>query len=284
MSEALPGMPPPPPPARARPAAAVVLWRDGPDGREILWVRRGETLRFAGGFHAFPGGRVDEADAAVPVPGLAGDEAAHHVAACRELFEEAGVLLARGAERLSAARRDEARRALLDGRLAFGDLLFQEGLALDPAALEPAGRWVTPAFFPVRFDARFYLARLPAGQEAAVWPGELSGGEFVSAGKALQAWERVAEHIPSARGLARVNQASLLLAEGEVQDALSAYEQAASSTDDATLIQVAKMGAATCKERLGEVDAALEDLDDANLPSSVATERQRRLEERKPGK
>lgn len=101
---------------------------------------------------------------------------------------------------------------------------------------------------------------------------------------ALQAWERVAEHIPSARGLARVNQASLLLAEGEVQDALSAYEQAASTTDDATLIQVAKMGAATCKERLGEVDAALEDLDDAHLPSSVATERQRRLEERKPGK
>lgn len=101
---------------------------------------------------------------------------------------------------------------------------------------------------------------------------------------ALQAWEHVADHVPAQRGLARVNQASLLLAEGEVQDALSAYEQAATFTDDATLVQVAKMGAATCKERLGEVDAALADLDQADLPAAVATERQRRLEERKPGK
>ncbi|HET8724845.1 MAG TPA: MBL fold metallo-hydrolase [Anaeromyxobacteraceae bacterium] len=190
MSEALPGMPPPPPPARARPAAAVVLWREGPEGREVFWVRRGEGLRFAGGFHAFPGGRVDEADGSVPVHGLSGEEAAHVAAACRELFEEAGVLLAHGADRVPAARRDEARRALLAGRASFAEILFQDGLALDPELLAPAGRWVTPPFFPVRFDARFYLARLPAGQEATVWPGELSGGEFVPAARALAAWER----------------------------------------------------------------------------------------------
>ncbi len=159
MSEAIPGLPVPPPP-RTRPAAAVILWRDGPEGREVFWVRRGEGLRFAGGFHAFPGGRVDDDDQRVPVPGLSGDEAAHVAAACRELFEEAGVLLAHGAERLQPSQRDEARHALLDGRVGFADLLFQEGLALDPALLSPAGRWVTPAFFPVRFDAWFYLARL----------------------------------------------------------------------------------------------------------------------------
>ena len=76
--------------ARARPAAAVILWRDGPEGREVFWVRRGDGLRFAGGFHAFPGGRVDEEDARVPVPGFTGEDAAHLAAACRELFEEAG--------------------------------------------------------------------------------------------------------------------------------------------------------------------------------------------------
>lgn len=103
-------------------------------------------------------------------------------------------------------------------------------------------------------------------------------------GPALQAWEQVANRIPAQRGLARVNQASLLLAEGEIQDALSAYDQAAAFTDDPTLVQVARMGAATCKERLGQVDAALADLDQADLPAAVATERQRRLEERKPGK
>jgi glyoxylase-like metal-dependent hydrolase (beta-lactamase superfamily II)/8-oxo-dGTP pyrophosphatase MutT (NUDIX family) len=190
MSEAIPGLPAAPPPPRPRPASAVILWRDGRDGREVFWVRRGEGLRFAGGFHAFPGGRVDDDDARVPVPGLSGDEAAHVAAACRELFEEAGVLLAHGAERIPPAARDEARRALLDGRIAFADLLFQEALALDPGLLAPAGRWVTPAFFPVRFDAWFYLARLPHGQEASVWPGELSGGEFVPARGALDAWER----------------------------------------------------------------------------------------------
>ncbi|HET8733120.1 MAG TPA: MBL fold metallo-hydrolase [Anaeromyxobacteraceae bacterium] len=190
MSEALPGMPPPPPPARARPAAAVILWREGPEGRKVFWVRRGDGLRFAGGFHAFPGGRVDEEDAKVPVAGMEGADAAHVAAACRELFEEAGVLLARGAERIPAAVRDEARHALLDGRVGFAEILFQDALALDPTLLAPAGRWTTPEAFPVRFDARFYLARLPAGQEASVWPGELSGGEFVPVARALASWAR----------------------------------------------------------------------------------------------
>ena len=190
MSEAIPGLPAAPPPPPPRPAASVILWRDGPDGREVFWVRRGHGLKFAGGFHAFPGGRVDDDDQNVPVPGLSGEDAAHLAATCRELFEEAGVLLAHGAERLAPAQRDEARRALLDGRISFADLLFQEALALDPTLLETAGRWVTPAFSPIRFDAWFYLARLPAGQEASVWPGELTGGEFVAARHALDSWER----------------------------------------------------------------------------------------------
>jgi glyoxylase-like metal-dependent hydrolase (beta-lactamase superfamily II)/8-oxo-dGTP pyrophosphatase MutT (NUDIX family) len=210
MSEALPGMPAPPPPVRARPAAAVILWREGPEGREVFWVRRGESLRFAGGFHAFPGGRVDEEDARVPVPGLSGDDAAHVAAACRELFEEAGVLLARGAERLPPATRDEGRRALLDGRVGFAELLFQEALALEPSLLAPAGRWVTPEAFPVRFDARFFLARLPAGQEASVWPGELSGGEFVPVRRALESWRRgdALLHPPNWWGIAALERAA----------------------------------------------------------------------------
>ncbi|MGA8890519.1 MAG: MBL fold metallo-hydrolase, partial [Anaeromyxobacteraceae bacterium] len=85
MSEAIPGLPAAPPPPRPRPASAVILWRDGREGREVFWVRRGEGLRFAGGFHAFPGGRVDEDDARVPVPGLEGEDATHVAAACREL-------------------------------------------------------------------------------------------------------------------------------------------------------------------------------------------------------
>jgi glyoxylase-like metal-dependent hydrolase (beta-lactamase superfamily II)/8-oxo-dGTP pyrophosphatase MutT (NUDIX family) len=168
----------------------VILWRESPGGREVFWVRRGEGLRFAGGFYAFPGGQLDERDSLVPVPGRSGEEAALLAAACRELFEETGVLLAPGAERLGQEALDDARRALLEGRVSFADLLLDKGLALDPSLLEPAGRWVTPDFLPVRFDARFYLARLPVGQQARVWPGELAAGEFVSTRKALYLWGR----------------------------------------------------------------------------------------------
>jgi glyoxylase-like metal-dependent hydrolase (beta-lactamase superfamily II)/8-oxo-dGTP pyrophosphatase MutT (NUDIX family) len=204
MSEAFPGLPPPPAPPEPRPASAVILWRDGPRGREVYWVRRGEGLSFAGGFYAFPGGRLDPADAAVPVPGLSGREAALVACACRELFEETGVLLARGAGRLSRPERDEARRSLLGDRLSFGDFLARSGLAIDPAPLAPAGRWVTPAIFPVRYDAQFFLVGLPPGEEAAVWPGELSAGEFVATGAALALWERgeVLLHPPNHWGIA----------------------------------------------------------------------------------
>jgi 8-oxo-dGTP pyrophosphatase MutT (NUDIX family) len=66
MSELIDGLPPPPPPVDPLVASAVILWREGPRGREVYWVRRG-TLRFAGGFQAFPGGRLEDEDALVGV-------------------------------------------------------------------------------------------------------------------------------------------------------------------------------------------------------------------------
>jgi ribonuclease/clavin/mitogillin len=190
MSETFPGLPEAPPPAEPRVAAAVILWREGPEGREIFWVRRAEPLQFAGGFHAFPGGRLDEADRRLSVAGLPVEQAALVACACRELFEEAGVLLARGAERLSRGAREASRRALLDDRLDFAAFLEEHGLRLDPTVLAPAGRWITPPFAPLRYDAHVFLARMPEGEEAVVWPGELAGGEFIPASRALSLWER----------------------------------------------------------------------------------------------
>src|SRR2546428_8521345 len=100
-------------PVSVKPAASVVLVRDG---GAVLWVRRGDQLRFAGGFYAFPGGRVDVADAALPLAHaerLPAAEAACIAAAARELFEETGVLVAPGAARVPAAARRAAREALL---------------------------------------------------------------------------------------------------------------------------------------------------------------------------
>src|SRR5690242_4620421 len=101
MSEMLPGMPAPPPAAKPRDAAAVVMFRRGAGpGVEVYWLKRERELKFAGGFYAFPGGRVDAADALIKVEGASGQDAMLRAAAARELFEETGVLMAQGAEKI----------------------------------------------------------------------------------------------------------------------------------------------------------------------------------------
>ena len=177
--------------ASVRPAASVVLVQE--DGR-VLWVRRGEKLRFAGGFYAFPGGRVDVEDAAVPLAGAGGldpSEAPCVVAAARELFEEAGVLAVPGADRVPAEERVAVRKALLEHPgFSFGDFLRKHDLAVDASWFLPAGRWVTPPAMPIRFDARFYLVELRPGEEAEIWPGELADGEWIAPAEALRRWEQ----------------------------------------------------------------------------------------------
>lgn len=177
--------------ASVRPAASVVLVRA--DGR-VLWVRRGEQLRFAGGFYAFPGGSVDVEDAAVPLVNAEGLDAAQApcvAAAARELFEETGVLAVPGAEQVPAEERVAVRRALLEeSGSGFGDFLRRRGLSVDAGWFTPAGRWITPPAMPIRFDARFYLVELRPGEEAEIWPGELADGEWIEPARALERWEK----------------------------------------------------------------------------------------------
>jgi endoribonuclease LACTB2 len=190
MSLAFPGLPPAPPPSEPLVATAVILFRETAGGREVFLARRGKDLRFAGGWHAFPGGRRDPEDARVPVAGAHGEEASLVACAARELFEETGVLVARGRERVPGDVRDGARRALLDGTLAFETFLADQGLELHARDLVPAGRWITPEHLPLRYDARLFLLALPVGESPAVWPGELSDGALVPASEALGRWSR----------------------------------------------------------------------------------------------
>ncbi len=168
-----------------RDAAAVVLVREAGRRRETFWVRRGREVSLGGGFYAFPGGSLDPGDRAMAA--ALGTEALR-VAALRELFEETGVLLASTPFDSAAARRE--RRALLAGERAFAGAVRALGARLDPARLDAAGRWLTPDFAPVRFDARFFLARMPPDQVAEVWPGELVDGEWVTPDEALNRWSR----------------------------------------------------------------------------------------------
>ncbi len=194
MSESLPGMPRvPASAAKTRDAAAVVMYRRlATGGVEVFWLRRDKDLRFAGGFYAFPGGRVDRADADVPVEGAAGPEAALIAAAARELFEETGVLVAEGANRLPKEELDGLRTLLLDRerKASFRAMLAERGLRLWASDFVPCGRWITPPFLPVRFDARFFLVEAPKEAHAEVWPGELVDGAWIAPKDALAQWEK----------------------------------------------------------------------------------------------
>jgi glyoxylase-like metal-dependent hydrolase (beta-lactamase superfamily II)/8-oxo-dGTP pyrophosphatase MutT (NUDIX family) len=170
-------------------AGSVIILKDREDPK-MLWVKRSPKLMFMGGFHAFPGGQLDKEDAGIPVSDCEGDEAAMRACAVREIFEETGLLLAEGAERLSPAQIAERRRALADGSKTFEQMLKEDDLKISGSALPQAGRWVTPPFAPRRFDTWFFLAWLPDGQEATVETGELETAEWMRPQEAYALWKR----------------------------------------------------------------------------------------------
>ena len=159
-------------------AAGVLLARE-PGSAEVFVVRRADHLRFFGGFWAFPGGRV------------APDDAGRHVTAARELFEEAGVLLARrpdGSFLPSSAMLDDLRRDLIADRLPFGAILGRLGVTVRAEDFIPIGDITTPEFVTTRFDTTFFVAHLPPQQQAQVWPGELAEGQWNTAAALLDHW------------------------------------------------------------------------------------------------
>ncbi len=113
-----------------------------------------------------------------------GDDIA--AAAIRELFEEVGILLARGVRRFARQGDGERIRNLVAGGSSFSDALRSTGLrpALDRLTL--LTRWVTPALMSRRYDARFYLARLPAGQEVHSQVDEVTDWLWITPERALR--------------------------------------------------------------------------------------------------
>jgi 8-oxo-dGTP pyrophosphatase MutT (NUDIX family) len=177
-----------------RPAATVLLLREAGDAVEVLVTRRHEQLAFMGGMWVFPGGSVCAADASdaslarIPAPSqtaCAQLETLHGapidareclalaVAACRETFEETGVLLASDAagalcDGNRAAHLQEQRRAITTQPESFADMLRTEDLFLRVERLVYWAHWITPSVVPRRFDTRFFLAPVPADQRAVI--------------------------------------------------------------------------------------------------------------------
>lgn len=163
------------PPAVPAPAATVILVRErAPGGEvEVFMLRRHRKASFMSDAFVFPGGRIE------PEDGGAG------VAAIRELFEEAGVLLALGPA-LPAGRRAAWRAKLNAGEAMLSDLLREEGLEPDIGRLHYWARWITPAVEPKRFDATFYLAELPPGQTPSFDAQETVDEAWLTPAEALE--------------------------------------------------------------------------------------------------
>ena len=111
--------------------------------------------------------------------------------AARELFEEVGVLLARGSRTLTTGQLASLLDDLESKRMSWPELLRHYGLHLDASDFTFVGRWVTPPFAPRRFDTWFFLVSSPPKQEPRVTPdSELESGEWITAREAHAKWER----------------------------------------------------------------------------------------------
>ena len=153
-------------PAPLRPAATVLLMRDGPQGIEVLMTRRSMSASFAPGAYVFPGGVIDAADAqthsmAQRRPTQSDLHLTQAIAAIRESFEELGILFARHADGRWA---DNADITQIDRKAPFAAQCQSRGLTLAADQVFVLAHWITDRDLPRRFDVPFLVARMPEGQ------------------------------------------------------------------------------------------------------------------------
>ena len=188
-------------------AATVVVIREGKTDIEFFMVQRHSRSGFMAGAHVFPGGKLEDSDRdwARTLPQVAQNRAAalldHRLspvaaaafalAAIRETAEECGILLAHDTS-AQAASPEIAQQVFqaLQREAALADELQRFGLQPSLEALAPFAWWLTPSAEPRRFDTRFFLARVPANQQAKADMRETVAGDWFSPQGALDAYEK----------------------------------------------------------------------------------------------
>ena len=173
-------------------------------------VVRHREIDFASGALVFPGGKVDAGDrhaawAELAPCAAAAPDRTFMVAAARETFEEAGLVLARRRGKHSLLDADDAHRLvedyrgpLLAGETTFLDLVLREELSLATDLMVPFAHWITPERVPKRFDTHFLLVAAPVEQLGAHDGGESVEGFWIAPGQALRDAEAGASHAGAA--------------------------------------------------------------------------------------
>lgn len=193
-------------PVTPRPASATVMARDrSAGGVEVFMVRRHVQSEFVPDVYVFPGGSVKSADRDVELaPGVCAPVgegsttlgSGFRAAAIRELFEEAGALVARrSGEPLTVTSADLPRltayRDGLNGKMTtLLEVAQREGISLATDALLHWAHWITPEAWPKRFDTHFFLVEAPDGQEPVHDALETTHSAWVTPEDALASFER----------------------------------------------------------------------------------------------
>jgi 8-oxo-dGTP pyrophosphatase MutT (NUDIX family) len=183
---------PPITPAEPRPAATVVLLRQGQRGPEVFLLRRNRSSGFVPGAYVFPGGRVDAGDAQPDLARLAialpkAPPAPFWMASIRETFEETGVLLAHFTGTTpTVAELTHWREALLQDEATLYEVLEALNGRLDFSGVAHFAHWITPVAEPRRFDTQFFIACLPSGAEATADAREMSDALWMAPVAALE--------------------------------------------------------------------------------------------------
>lgn len=201
-----------------RAAASLILARDGADGIEVLLVQRGDAGDFPG-VHVFPGGLVDREDGDERLLALSRRDAAsadtllatpgalpYFIAAVRECLEEVGVLLTETDAAL--ARVGEWQQVLMQRASRFAELAAGLPADLSTDRIGYFSHWITPAGIPRRYDTRFLVARMPAGQAVRVDGHEAVRADWLTPAGALAAHERneIKLIFPTIRNLAALQE------------------------------------------------------------------------------
>ena len=191
-----------------RPAATVTLVRDAPGGFEVLMMQRNFQSVFMPGMHVFPGGAVDPHDSSADIAalcsglddvdasrklGISSGGLAYWVAAIRESFEEAGILLACNDtgeivtldDAVRAERFHAYRSRVEHGEHPLSDMLKHEGLQLPLQRITYFSHWITPVGAPRRYDTRFFVAHAPESQKPLHDNRETINHVWVRPGEAL---------------------------------------------------------------------------------------------------
>jgi 8-oxo-dGTP pyrophosphatase MutT (NUDIX family) len=197
-----PGSPPPADQVPLRDAATVLVLRDGREGLEVFMLQRNLNSDFVGGAYVFPGGAVDPVDRETDLEdlclgrrdveasarlGIDRGGLAYWVAAIRESFEEAGILLAVDPEGRFVDLDAEAglhrwavhRREVDQGRRRLVEVCAEESLRLAVGEMHYFGHWITPVGAPRRYDTRFFLAAAPTNQTPLHDDREVIANEWV---------------------------------------------------------------------------------------------------------